>query len=166
MHFTDDTLFGAVGTRPELSPRDRSLATIAALATAGNTDQLSFPLGLARENGVTTNELTEAIAHLAFYAGWPRAMSAMAVAKRVLGDTRTGTTKQHRMQENAAADVHLTSDEVTQLTDASTRIEIQGGRYRDFLESQTNLLQTRLPSCVPERSWRSSRRWATWLNAP
>jgi len=51
-----------------------------------------------------------------------------------------GTTKQHRMQENtAAADVHLTSDDVTQLTDASTRIEIQGGRYPDFLEVQTNL---------------------------
>jgi len=51
-----------------------------------------------------------------------------------------GTTKQHRMQENtAAADVHLTSEEVTQLTDASSRIEIQGSRYPDFLEAQTNL---------------------------
>jgi aryl-alcohol dehydrogenase-like predicted oxidoreductase len=51
-----------------------------------------------------------------------------------------GTTKQHRMQENtAAADVHLTSEEVARLNDASTRIEIQGGRYPDFLEAQTNL---------------------------
>jgi 4-carboxymuconolactone decarboxylase len=85
VHFTDDTLFGQVWTRPELSRRDRSLVTVVALATAGNTEQLTFHLGLARENGVTRTELTEAITHLAFYAGWPRAMSAMAVAKQVLG---------------------------------------------------------------------------------
>ena len=81
--FTDDVLFGQVWTRPELSPRDRSLVTVTALATAGNTEQLTYHLGLARENGVTEAELVEAITHLAFYAGWPRAMSAMAVAKQV-----------------------------------------------------------------------------------
>jgi 4-carboxymuconolactone decarboxylase len=86
VHFTDDTLFGQVWTRPELSPRDRSLVTVATLATAGNTEQLTYHVGLARQNGVTRTELTEAITHLAFYAGWPRAMSAMAVAKQVLGD--------------------------------------------------------------------------------
>jgi 4-carboxymuconolactone decarboxylase len=83
--FTDDTLFGQVWTRPELSPRDRSLVTVTALATAGNTEQLTYHLGLARQNGVTETELIEAITHLAFYAGWPRAMSAMTVAKQVLG---------------------------------------------------------------------------------
>lgn len=86
MHLTDDVLFGEVWTRPELSPRDRSLVTVTALAAAGNTEQLPFHLGLARQNGVTKAELTEAITHLAFYAGWPRAMSAMTVAKQVLGD--------------------------------------------------------------------------------
>ncbi len=86
VHFTDDVLFGEVWTRPELSPRDRSLVTVTALATAGNTEQLTFHLGLARRNGVTSTELTEAITHLAFYAGWPQAMSAMTVAKQVLGD--------------------------------------------------------------------------------
>ncbi len=79
--FTDDVLFGQAWTRPELSPRDRSLVTVAALTTAGNTEQLTYHLGLARENGVTVTELTEAITHLAFYAGWPRAM---AVAMQVL----------------------------------------------------------------------------------
>ena len=74
--FTDETLFGQVRTRPELSPRDRSLVTVTALATAGNTEQLTYHLGLARQNGVTETELIEAITHLAFYAGWPRAMSA------------------------------------------------------------------------------------------
>ena len=82
--FTDDVLFGQAWTRPELSPRDRSLVTVAALTAAGNTEQLTYHLGLARENGVTVIELTEAITHLAFYAGWPRAMSAMTVAKQVL----------------------------------------------------------------------------------
>jgi 4-carboxymuconolactone decarboxylase len=81
--FTDDVLFGQVWTRPELSPRDRSLVTVAALATAGNTGQLTYHLSLAKQNGVTETELIEAITHLAFYAGWPRAMSAMTVAKDV-----------------------------------------------------------------------------------
>jgi 4-carboxymuconolactone decarboxylase len=82
--FTDDVLFGQVWTRTELSPRDRSLVTVAALTAVGNTEQLTYHLGLARQNGVTVTELTEAITHLAFYAGWPRAMSAMAVARQVL----------------------------------------------------------------------------------
>ena len=81
--FTDDVLFGQVWTRPQLSPKERSLVTVAALTASGNTDQLVFHLGLARENGATEEELIEAITHLAFYAGWPKAMSAMAVAKRV-----------------------------------------------------------------------------------
>jgi 4-carboxymuconolactone decarboxylase len=81
--FTDDVLFGQVWTRPELSPKERSLITVAALTVGGNTEQLVFHLGLARQNGATETELTEAITHLAFYAGWPKAMSAMAVAKQV-----------------------------------------------------------------------------------
>ncbi|MEU5850156.1 carboxymuconolactone decarboxylase family protein [Saccharopolyspora shandongensis] len=83
VHFTDDVLFGDVWQRTELTPKERSLVTVAALATAGNTDQLVFHLGLARENGNTEAELIEALTHLAFYAGWPRAMAAMAVAKNV-----------------------------------------------------------------------------------
>jgi len=62
---------------------ERSLVTVAALTTGGNTDQLVYHLGLARQNGASETELIEAITHLAFYAGWPKAMSAMAVAKRV-----------------------------------------------------------------------------------
>jgi 4-carboxymuconolactone decarboxylase len=81
--FTDDVLFGQVWTRPDLSPRDRSMVTVAALTTGGNTGQLTYHLGLARQNGVTEAELIEAITHLAFYAGWPKAMAAMTVAKQV-----------------------------------------------------------------------------------
>ena len=84
--FTDDVLFGQVWTRTELSPKQRSLVTVAALTTSGNTDQLVYHLGLAKDNGNTEDELKEAITHIAFYAGWPRAMSAMGVAKQVFGD--------------------------------------------------------------------------------
>jgi 4-carboxymuconolactone decarboxylase len=83
VHFTDDVLFGEVWQRTDLTPKERSLVTVAALATNGNTDQLVFHLGLAKENGNTEAELIEALTHLAFYAGWPRAMAAMAVAKQV-----------------------------------------------------------------------------------
>ena len=83
VRFTDDVLFGEVWRRTELTPKERSLVTVAALATAGNTEQLVFHLGLAKENGNTEAELIEAITHLAFYAGWPRAMAAMGVAKQV-----------------------------------------------------------------------------------
>ena len=80
---TDDVLFGDVWARPELSPRDRSLVTVAALVAGGNTEQLAGHLHRARENGVTEAELAEVITHLAFYAGWPRALSAVRVARDV-----------------------------------------------------------------------------------
>ncbi len=81
---TDEILFGDIWERRELSPRDRSLITVAALITNGSTEQLSGHLARAHENGVTDEQLKEVIVHLAFYAGWPRAMSAIAVAKNVL----------------------------------------------------------------------------------
>lgn len=81
--FTDEVLFGRVWERTELSRRDRSLVTVAALTAMGNTEQLTFHLDYARQNGVAEIELIEAITHLAFYAGWPKAMSAMAVARSV-----------------------------------------------------------------------------------
>jgi 4-carboxymuconolactone decarboxylase len=80
---TDDVLFGDIWARPELSPRDRSLITVAALIAGGNTEQLTGHLRRARDNGLTETELKEVIIHLAFYAGWPKAMSAVQVAKRV-----------------------------------------------------------------------------------
>ena len=83
VELTDDVLFGDVWARPELAPRDRSLITCAALITNGSTEQLRTHLGVARTNGVTETELKEVMIHLAFYAGWPRAMSAIMVAKEV-----------------------------------------------------------------------------------
>lgn len=83
---TDNVLFGDIWERPALSPRDRSVITVATLIANGSTEQLVGHLKRALENGLTPEELTETIVHLAFYAGWPRAMSAVTVAKRVFAE--------------------------------------------------------------------------------
>lgn len=80
---TDDVLFDDVWNRPELSARDRSLITVALLAAGGDHPQLEFHLGRAVENGVSQEELIEALTHVTFYAGWPKGMGAMGVAKKV-----------------------------------------------------------------------------------
>lgn len=85
---TDEVLFGDIWARPELPRRDRSLVTVAALVTNGSTEQLVGHLRIAKQNGLSEAELVEAITHLAFYAGWPRAMSAITVAKRVFAEDR------------------------------------------------------------------------------
>ena len=71
VELTDGVLFDDVWERPELSKRDRSLITVAALVALNRPDQLRFHLARAVENGVKQQELIEAITHLAFYAGWP-----------------------------------------------------------------------------------------------
>jgi len=80
---TDDVLFGDVWEREGLSQRDRSLITVAALIANGNTDQLPGHLSRAKANGISEAELSEVMTHLAFYTGWPRAISAILVAKEV-----------------------------------------------------------------------------------
>jgi 4-carboxymuconolactone decarboxylase len=84
---TDDVLFGDVWEQPELSKRDRSLITCAALVATGKAEQLGFHFPYALQNGVTKEELLGLITHLAFYAGWPSAMSALTKAREVLGTT-------------------------------------------------------------------------------
>jgi 4-carboxymuconolactone decarboxylase len=86
VELTDDVLFGDIWARPELSPRDRSLITCAALVTNGSTEQLRSHLGRARQNGLSETELKEMIIHLAFYAGWPRAISAITLARELFAD--------------------------------------------------------------------------------
>jgi 4-carboxymuconolactone decarboxylase len=86
VHYTDRVLFDEVWERPELSKRDRSLITVAALTAMGKMDQLHFHLGFAQRNGVTDKELKEALLHLAFYSGWPNGMGATTVLKNVIDD--------------------------------------------------------------------------------
>src|SRR5215203_3043767 len=80
---TDNVLFGDVWERPGLSKRDRSLITVSALIALNRPDQLRAHLAIARNNGVTEDELVEAMTHLAFYAGWPNAITAVTVAREV-----------------------------------------------------------------------------------
>lgn len=80
---TDNVLFGDVWARPGLSQRDRSLVTVSALIAMNRPDQLRSHMARARQNGVTEEELVEAITQLAFYAGWPNAISAVGVAREV-----------------------------------------------------------------------------------
>lgn len=86
VHYTDRVLFDEVWERGGLSKRDRSLVTIAALTAMGKTDQLQFHLGFARDNGVTDEELKEALLHLSFYTGWPNGMAATTVLKGIVED--------------------------------------------------------------------------------
>ena len=80
---SEKVLFGDVWERPQLSKRDRSLITCATLIALGREKQLTGHLQRALDNGVTKDEIGEIITHLAFYAGWPAAMTAAQVAKDV-----------------------------------------------------------------------------------
>jgi 4-carboxymuconolactone decarboxylase len=91
--YTNSVLFGDLWRRPDLAPRDRSLVTIAALIAAGQVDQLSFHIDRGMNNGLTRTEVSEVITHLAFYAGWPRAVSAIPVARKVF-EARAGAPAQ------------------------------------------------------------------------
>ncbi|WP_163998367.1 cupin domain-containing carboxymuconolactone decarboxylase family protein [Pyxidicoccus caerfyrddinensis] len=83
VELTDGVLFGDIWERPGLAKRDRSLVTVSALIAMNRPDQLRSHFALARTNGVTREELIETITHLAFYAGWPSAVTALGVAKEV-----------------------------------------------------------------------------------
>jgi len=83
VELTDEVLFGDIWEREQLSPRDRSLITVSSLITGGNVEQLPFHLKKAKENGISQQELVDVITHLAFYAGWPKAMSAIRVAREL-----------------------------------------------------------------------------------
>jgi len=82
--FVDDTLYPRIWNDPALSQRDRSLVTVAALITGGHLDELPSHLRRAMTNGVTREELSAVITHLAFYAGFPAAISASSVAQATL----------------------------------------------------------------------------------
>src|SRR5512138_1432456 len=87
VEITDEVLFGDVWERPGLSKRDRSLITVATLVALYRTNELPFHLKRAIENGVTKDELIELITHLAFYAGWPAANTAVSIARKVFAET-------------------------------------------------------------------------------
>ncbi len=87
---TEDVLFGDIWERSGLSKRDRSLITVATLIALNRTEQLPFHLERALENGIRKDEIIELITHLAFYSGWPTAMSAVLLAKEVFQEDDRG----------------------------------------------------------------------------
>jgi 4-carboxymuconolactone decarboxylase len=84
--YNDDVLFGEVWNDEMLSPHDRSMITIAAIIAQGATEQLDAHLNIGKGNGITKDEISAEITHLAFYVGWPKAWSAFNRAKEVWGD--------------------------------------------------------------------------------
>jgi 4-carboxymuconolactone decarboxylase len=83
---TDKVLFGDVWANATLSSRDRSLVTITSLISLYRTNEMPFHLKRALENGMTKDEIIEVITHLAFYAGWPPAMTALQIARKVFDE--------------------------------------------------------------------------------
>jgi 4-carboxymuconolactone decarboxylase len=83
---TDDVLFGDVWERPQLSKRDRSLITCTAVVAFGWTEQMKTHFPRAIANGVTKEELVEMITHMAFYSGWPSAVTAAMQAREIFAE--------------------------------------------------------------------------------
>ena len=88
MELNEKVLFGDIWERPGLSKRDRSLITVATLVALYRTNELPFHLARARENGISKDQLAELFTHLAFYAGWPSAITAVNIAMEVLAETQ------------------------------------------------------------------------------
>jgi 4-carboxymuconolactone decarboxylase len=83
VQYTTDVLFRDLWLRPDLAPRDRSLVTVSALIASGQVAQVTYHLNRAMDNGLTQEQAAEVVTHLAFYAGWPNAFSALPVVKEV-----------------------------------------------------------------------------------
>jgi 4-carboxymuconolactone decarboxylase len=96
---TDRVLFDDVWQRPGLSPRDRSLITVAALIALYRTNELPFHLKKALGNGVTHEELVEAVTHLAFYSGWPTASTAISILRILLAEAEPQISREHEDAE-------------------------------------------------------------------
>ena len=87
--YTNDVVYGDLWERKGLSKRDRSLITVATLVATYRPEQLKGHTERALANGVTKEEISELITHLAFYAGWPAAMSAARVVKQVFEEKKS-----------------------------------------------------------------------------
>src|SRR5438105_14078890 len=119
--YTQDRLLGDVWKRPSLVPRDRSIITLSALIARGQTIEMPYHLNLALDNGVKPREISEIITHLAFYAGWANAMSAVSVAKEVFAQRKIGSD-----QLPAASPKLLPLDEAAE-ADRAARVGQQFG---------------------------------------
>lgn len=132
--YTQERLFGEVWKRPGLNARDRSLVTVAALIARNQAIELSYYLNLAFDNGVKPSEISEIITHLAFYSGWPNAMSAVAAAKDVFAARKISAD-----QLSVVSDP-LPLDEAAE-TDRAARVGQQfGAAFPGIVQYTTDIL--------------------------
>jgi 4-carboxymuconolactone decarboxylase len=133
--YTQRVLLGRVWRRPGLSPRDRSIVTVAALIARCQRDAMPFYFGLALDNGVKPGELSEIITHLAFYSGWPNATAAADVAKALFAERRIASD-----QLPPAAGARLPLDEAAE-ADRATRVGEQFGKdFPALVQDTTDVL--------------------------
>ena len=133
--YRQDRLLGELWRRPGLAPRDRSIVTIAALIARNQTGEMPYYLNLALDNGVKAREISEIITHLAFYAGWANAMSAVSVAKEVFAQRKIGSD-----QLPAASPKLLPLDEAAE-ADRAARVGQQfGGVAPGVVQYTTDVL--------------------------
>jgi alkylhydroperoxidase/carboxymuconolactone decarboxylase family protein YurZ len=118
---TDDLLFGDVWRREELAPRDRSIVTVSALIASGRTAQVGGHVGRALDNGVMPREIGEIITHLAFYSGWPNAISAVVATKEVFDKRGIGEVT---ADAGEPVHCHVTDPEADQVT--ATELAVDG----------------------------------------
>ena len=133
--YTLSRLLGDVWRRPGLAPRDRSIVTLAALIARGQTIEMPYHFNLALDNGVRPREISEIITHLAFYAGWANAMSAVAVAKDVFAARNIGAD-----QLPAVSVTPLPLDEAAEAQRATTVQEQFGSSFPGVVQYTTDVL--------------------------
>jgi 4-carboxymuconolactone decarboxylase len=133
--YTQNRLLGDVWKRPGLAPRDRSIITLAALIARNQTIEMPYHFNLALDNGVKPREISEIITHLAFYAGWANAMSAVAVAKEVFAARHIGAD-----QLPAAAVTLLPIDETAEAQRATFVHEQFGAAFPGVVQYTTDVL--------------------------
>ena len=133
--YTQNRLLGDVWKRPGLAPRDRSIITLAALIARDQTIEMPYHFNLALDNGVKPREISEIITHLAFYAGWANAMSAVAVAKEVFAARHIGAD-----QLPAAAVTLLPIDEAAEAQRVTFVQEQFGAAFPGVVQYTTDVL--------------------------
>jgi 4-carboxymuconolactone decarboxylase len=133
--YTQNRLLGEVWKRPGLAPRDRSIATLAALIARNQTIEMPYHFNLALDNGVKPREISEIITHLAFYCGWANAMSAVAVARDVFAARHIGAD-----QLPAASVKLLPINEATEAQRAASVQEQFGASFPGVAQYTTDVL--------------------------
>lgn len=133
--YAQDPLLGDLWKRPDLSPRDRSIVTLAALIVRNQTIEMPYYLNLALDNGVKPREVSEIVTHLAFYSGWADAMSAVAVAKKIFAERGIGAD-----QLPAASPALLPLDEAAEAQRAARVQESTGAVSPGLVQYSSELL--------------------------